>query len=49
VDLAVKIIGDHDLGIGGTGGSSGDKKRDRQEQPVLELVDHLEAGNSFLG
>ena len=48
VDLTVEITGDHDLGVGGTSGSSGDKKRDRQEQPVLELVDHLEAENSFL-
>jgi hypothetical protein len=49
VHLAMEITGDHDLGIGGTSGSSGDKKRDGQEQqPVPGLSDHLKAGNSFL-
>jgi hypothetical protein len=48
VDLAVEITGNHDLGIGGTSGSSSEKKRDGQKQPVPGLVDHLETGNSFL-
>jgi hypothetical protein len=48
VHLTVEITGDHDLGIGGTSGSSSEKKRDGQKQPVPGLVNHIETGNSFL-